>query len=145
MKIEPVTEENFPAALAVYTTSWKESHREICSADFLERRDYSGYLRKRQDGLFLLTTDVPAGIIRCFDGELGDLYVRPDRQGQGIGTALLRFALGRGGDYTLTVLSSNRRAIRLYEKFGFRRTDNKIFLREGLWELEMKYWEKDNG
>lgn len=145
MKIQPVTEENFPAALAVYTASWKESHRELCSAEFLQRRDYSGYLRKRLDGLFLLTADVPAGIIRCLDGEIGQLYVLPDRQGQGFGTALLRFALSRGGDFTLTVLSSNRRAIRLYEKCGFRFTGQKTLLREGLWELEMQYREKDNG
>lgn len=145
MKIEKVTEENFPAALAVYTGSWRDSHKGICTEEFLQRRDCAGYLRKRKDGLFLLTEGVPVGIVYCLNGELGDLYVLPEKQGRGYGTALLRFALSRGGVCILTVMSSNHRAIRLYEHMGFRATGKRTLLREGLWELEMEYRERDNG
>lgn len=145
MKIQAVTEDNFSKALTVYTASWRESHKGICSAEFLRRRDYEGYLRKHMEGLYLLTDEIPVGVIRCGNGELGDLYVRPDSQGQGYGTALLRFALSRGEKWTLSVLSSNSRAIHLYEHMGFRFSGKQTFLHEGLWELEMKYREKDNG
>jgi len=56
---------------------------------------------------------------------IGNIAVRPDRQGQGIGGALLAYILDegrrRGMTYaTLEVRSSNARAIALYERFGFR-------------------------
>jgi len=56
-------------------------------------------------------------------GELG-IFVWPASRGQKIGTALMRELLRRAAtlEYTrvtLTVLSANQRAIRLYRKFGF--------------------------
>lgn len=143
MRIQAVTEETFPAALGVYTASWRDSHAGICSETFLRDRDYAGYLRQRMEGLLLLTDDAPVGIIRCQDGIISDLYVMP--QGMGYGKALLRFAMDRGSEFTLTVLSSNHRAIGFYAHMGFWLTDRRIFLREGLWELEMKYRETDHG
>jgi putative acetyltransferase len=56
-------------------------------------------------------------------GELG-IYVLVPFRGKGVGTALMRELLRQASiwDYTrvvLSVLSTNERAIRLYEKFGF--------------------------
>ena len=54
------------------------------------------------------------------------LAVDPARQGRGIGRALLRAVLGLAAaaeldSVALEVRASNRRALRLYERFGFRR------------------------
>lgn len=59
-------------------------------------------------------------------GELG-IFVRDDCQGKGIGSKLLdsliKLARKEGlKKIRLTVLADNYRAIRLYEKFGFRKT-----------------------
>ena len=145
MKIQIVTEANFSQALAVYTESWRESHREICSPEFLESRDYAGYLRQRMDGLYLVTDGGAVGVFRLADGTLSDLYISPDRMGRGYGTACIRFALEQCRELGLTVLSSNDRAIRLYEKMGFRFTGRDIQLKNGLLEREMRYTEKHNG
>lgn len=56
---------------------------------------------------------------------IGNIAVAPAAQGRGIGRELLRFCLedaaARGVAWaTLEVRSSNGRAIRLYETFGFR-------------------------
>jgi ribosomal protein S18 acetylase RimI-like enzyme len=56
-------------------------------------------------------------------GELG-IYVLVPFRGKGMGTALMRELLRRAAmlNYVrivLSVLSTNQRAIRLYEKFGF--------------------------
>jgi ribosomal-protein-alanine N-acetyltransferase len=56
---------------------------------------------------------------------IGNLAVRPDRQGRGLGSSLLAYVLDegrrRGMTYaTLEVRCSNTRAIALYERFGFR-------------------------
>ena len=56
-----------------------------------------------------------------------NVAVDPDLQGEGVGSAMLRFLLAEiDGDpaesarYTLEVRQSNAPAIRLYERFGFR-------------------------
>ena len=143
MRIEPVTAENFAAAAEVYTASWRESHRAVCSAEFLAKRDCGGYLRQRMEGLYLLCDGAPVGVFRVWEGQLTDLYIHPDQTGKGYGTACVAFAKGLGGELRLTVLSSNQRAIRLYEKTGFRFTGHEIPLRDGLTEREMRYTEKN--
>ena len=59
---------------------------------------------------------------------LAELYVKPDRRGQGYGreliTDVLRVARERGADYAFLVTSEDDRlAQRLYEAAGFRRTE----------------------
>jgi ribosomal-protein-alanine N-acetyltransferase len=56
---------------------------------------------------------------------IGNIAVRPEHQGQGIGQAMLRSILvegeRRGMTYaTLEVRPSNKRALALYERFAFR-------------------------
>jgi ribosomal-protein-alanine N-acetyltransferase len=56
---------------------------------------------------------------------IGNIAVRPERQGEGFGRAMLRSILEegerRGMTYaTLEVRPSNERALALYERFGFR-------------------------
>lgn len=84
--------------------------------------------------------DIGYPIVLCSQGEIvayavawfivdeihiGNVAVRPELQGQGIGQAVLRSVLEegerRGMTYaTLEVRPSNKRALALYERFGFR-------------------------
>ena len=140
MTIVPVTEENFPQVVDVYARSWRESHQGVCSPQFLDRRDYCAYLRTGMGHgkrLFLLLSPEPVALVSVMGQEIGDLYVLPDRQGRGYGTALLEYAISLLEHPVLTVLSSNQRAIRLYERYGFRETERKA-LRQNLWELTME-------
>ena len=137
MLISLVNESNYQDALEVYTASWQASHTDICSPEFLENRDYAGYLRKKLGNLYLISDNGPAGVF-CLDGEnFGDLYIHPNHQSRGYGTACVRYAIGQSQRLRLTVLSTNTAAINLYKKMGFRFTDNDIPLRNGLWEREM--------
>ena len=54
------------------------------------------------------------------DGELDDLYVLPEFQGQGVGSRILKTCIetSRNPLY-LYVFSRNTRAIAFYERFGF--------------------------
>ncbi|MBE5804342.1 MAG: GNAT family N-acetyltransferase [Clostridiales bacterium] len=71
------------------------------------------------------------GIVRgmmVLDGdEVKRLFVEPSFQGRGIGAALLRFAMERHHVTHLWALEKNTRAIRFYERHGFRLTDEKVF------------------
>ena len=137
MLIELVNESNFHNALGVYTASWQESHRKICSPEFLKKRDYAGYLRRKMGHLYLVSDDRTVGVF-CLNGEeFSDLYIQPKDQGRGYGTACLRYAIGQSPRLQLTVLSSNTAAIALYEKMGFCFTGKDIPLRNGLFACEM--------
>ena len=141
MEIVLVDYQNFDAAVAIYTDSWRESHKEICTKEFLENRDYKGYLQKKLGKLFLIIDDIPVGVFSMNEDVLGDLYIHPAYQGKGYGTAAIRFAIGKVPQLRLTVLSGNQRAVFLYEKMGFRFTGQDVPLRNGLLEREMRYME----
>lgn len=56
--------------------------------------------------------------------ELDDFYILPRFRGQGIGTALLeKLTREVQGPLFLYVFNENRGAIRLYERFGFRKSE----------------------
>lgn len=65
------------------------------------------------------------GVINaCGDGDVGNVSVRGDLRGQGIGEAMLSELLELGRNigivnYTLEVRAGNQAAIALYEKLGF--------------------------
>ena len=142
MRIEPVTQETFSQAARVYGESWRESHRQVCSSDFLRQRDCDAYLKQRMDGLYIILDDAPVGVFRLKEGILSDLYIHPAYSGKGYGSACVAFAKKKAGQLLLTVLSSNEEAIGFYRKRGFRFTFKDSPLKNGLWEREMEYTEK---
>ena len=56
--------------------------------------------------------------------ELDDLYVLPAFRGKGIGTAILRRCIAEGKPIYFYVFTKNTRAIALYEREGFRKTED---------------------
>lgn len=139
MKIEQVNEETFPQAAQIYTASWRESHAHVCTPEFLQSRDCAGYLRGRLGALYMLTDGAPVGVFSAQEGSFADMYIHPDQQGKGYGTACVRFAKAKYRNLRLIVLSTNKRAIHLYQKMGFRFTGNDRKVRSGLYEREMLY------
>lgn len=58
------------------------------------------------------------------DGELDDFYVLPGFRGQGIGSTILERCIGESEkNLWLCVFTENRRAMALYQRFGFRVTE----------------------
>lgn len=87
----------------------------------------------REDPLILENTyvfdedDIIKGVLRMNGTEIEKLFVEPAFQSQQIGTKLLRFAVEQLGADRLWVLEKNPRAIRFYERNGFRLTEqNKL-------------------
>ena len=144
--IELVTSVNITQAAEVHAISWRESHRDICSEEFIAEHTTERqieYLKSQMNkgaAIYLLSdAGKPVGIVSIRDDVVGDLYVLPDEQGRGYGTQLLHFAIERcAGTPTLWVLNQNQRAIRLYERNGFRLTGERKELSETLSELQMR-------
>ncbi|MCR5809046.1 MAG: GNAT family N-acetyltransferase [Clostridiales bacterium] len=129
MEIIPVDGSNIGEAAFVLSVSWQDSHRGFCSPEFVKTRTPENrreYLEKKLAAgakAFLLTDEKPVGLV-CVTGDLiEDLYVLPEKQRQGYGTEILRFAEGIcEGKPRLTILENNDGAKRLYEREGFRKT-----------------------
>ena len=56
--------------------------------------------------------------------ELDDLYVLPAFRGRGVGTAVLRRCVAQGRPVYLYVFRENTRAIALYQREGFQKTED---------------------
>ena len=145
MEIAAVNEENVRAAAEVHAVSWRESHRAVCSPDFVEAHTaerQEAYLRgKLAEGsmIYLLLEDGKAlGLVSRSGSLIADCYVLPEEQRKGYGSALLRRAIADCPETPrLWILETNTRAERLYERFGFRRTGKRMEHPGGVDEVEM--------
>ena len=126
--IVSVNKENLSEAAKVYMDSWKESHKDICSAEFIEKHDLEymkNYLNDKLKDLYVIyiyyADEIPVGIIGInpTDEEICLLYVSPENQGKGYGTKLLDHALSLCKNPYITVLDTNTKAIDFYLKRGF--------------------------
>ena len=141
--IEAVTESNIRAAAVVHSVAWQASHT-FCTPEFIaahtpERQE--GYLRgKLEKGsrIFLLSEEGEAvGLVSVTGSLIADLYVLPERQNRGRGTALLHYAIEQcEGAPTLWILEINRGAERLYRREGFLPTGRSSVFPNGLHEYE---------
>lgn len=141
--IVPVDASNIHDAAVIHSVSWQESHRSFCNADFValhtpeHQEEY--LLQKMNEGsrVFMLIHQNPVGIVSLKDNLIEDLYVLPDYQNRGYGSALLRYAISQcSGAPTLWILENNTRAQRLYQRAGFRQTGNRNIITDGLDEIE---------
>ena len=141
--IVPVDERNIAAAGAVHAASWRESH-SFCTPEFVAAHTaetQTEYLRREMDAgkaLFLLLDPEPVGVVSVQEDLIENLYVLPEKQGRGYGSALLEHAAARcPGAPRLWLLNINEKARRFYEARGFRETGERRELKKGLAELEM--------
>ncbi|AGY60081.1 2-amino-4-hydroxy-6-hydroxymethyldihydropteridine diphosphokinase [Gloeobacter kilaueensis] len=139
--LRPLVREDFDALQALATRCWWQTYRGLLSDEAIEsfiRYTYNletiAYAAERADGRFWVAED-PAGgligftqaVIAADRAHLSRLYVAPECQGLGLGTALWQLVRGeleaQGVQRcTLTVLNTNTVAIRFYEHLGFERT-----------------------
>ena len=141
--IVPVDERNIAAAGAVHAASWQESH-SFCTPEFVAAHTaetQAEYLRREMEAgkaLFLLLDPEPVGVVAVSGDLIENLYVLPEKQGRGYGSALLEHAAARcPGAPRLWVLNINEKARRFYEARGYALTGRETILSETLKELEM--------
>lgn len=77
------------------------------------------------DNMWVYDDGAVKGIIQVENQEIKKLFVEPALQGKCIGSNLLIFAIKNHNANTLWALEKNTRAIRFYERHGFRITADK--------------------
>ncbi len=141
--IKLVSQSDMMQAAIIHSESWRESHRDVCSAEFIalhtpERQ--KGYLESviaKGAQLYMLTDEKPVGIVSVHGSLIENLYVLPGEQNKGYGTQLLAFAVEKCTESPLLwILSTNDGAKRLYERNGFQPTGNIVKHTGGVDELE---------
>lgn len=143
--IQSVEKSELMQAAFIHSESWKESHRGVCSEEFIaqhtpeRQKQYLESAVEQGARLYMLTAGKPVGIVSVRGSLIENLYVLPDEQNRGYGTQLLLFAVRQCADTpTLWILSTNERARRLYERHGFRPTGNIIRHQGGVSEQEFR-------
>ena len=88
--------------------------------------------------VYMLIDGTPVGIVSVTGSLIEDLYVLPEKQNMGYGTALLQYAIGQcAGKPTLWILENNIGAARLYRRMGFRKTGKTNAITDELNEVEL--------
>ena len=88
------------------------------------------------DNIWVYDDGIVKGIIHIEDNEVVELYVDYFFWGQGVGSALLKFAIKESGVNRLWVLEKNTDAIAFYKAHGFSDSGEKKFA-EGTEEIEI--------
>ena len=144
--VDIVSQENLKEAAGVHAAAWRESHRSVCSVEFIREHttqrqmEYIRCAINQGKRFFVLTDDVPVAVVSVDGSIIADLYVHPDYQRRGYGTCLLEYAMTQcNGNPSWWVMNINRDARRLYERCGFVPSGQTKKLKDGLFEIEMKY------
>ena len=142
--IVPVNEQNIMDAAIIHSISWRESHRDFCTPEFIEIHSPERQLKYMRDKMnkgtkfFMLVDEDPVGVVSVTDSLIEDLYVLPKKQNMGYGTNLLQFAVGQCSDTpSLWILENNVNAERLYCRMGFTRTGKINAITHKLAEIEL--------
>lgn len=118
---------NIDDAAKVYALSWRDSHRKMCSEEFVKKHSEEymrAYLFEKQkngcDIYICYDGKAPVGIVgKCQDDEICLLYILPEYQGKGWGSLLLGYAIKLCNNPWVTVLETNKRGAEFYKKHGF--------------------------
>lgn len=83
------------------------------------------------------------GFIAMIDTEVGAIFVRPSRHGQGHGRDLMNFVVEQYGAVTLDVFKQNTVGRRFYDKYGFKMTSEYTHEPSGQLTLKLAYCPKN--
>ena len=110
--------------LKILSTIWFDAslkaHPFIGEKRLTEQRKLieEDYLPKAETSVACLGGE-PVGFISLLGCFIGGIFIAPDRQGLGVGRALIADALARKGELSLEVYTENEQAVRFYRKLGF--------------------------
>jgi GNAT superfamily N-acetyltransferase len=122
--IRPARADEYDEIARVWLNSWASTGIEAASDALLEKMR-ARVLREVDSGWSLFVADDEGRLaamlaLRLSDGCLGQLFIAPDYQGQGLGKRLLAFTREQmPNEIWLRCVRENEKAWRWYEREGF--------------------------
>ncbi|MDG1209078.1 MAG: GNAT family N-acetyltransferase [Paracoccaceae bacterium] len=133
--VRDAEEREYPALASLWFHAWREAHEPYVPAELTRIRTLASFeerLRMFGRGLRLVgPIGAPLGLCVVKDDELNQLFTSPEARGTGAAQALIadaeaRVAAAGHSMIWLDVVIENARAIRFYEKTGWRRKGEQI-------------------
>src|SRR6478609_5419122 len=121
VRIRGVRDEDLTSLLSIWRAAVEASHGFLTSED-VDRYEklVAGYLSQMGDLRVAVDADDAAlGFIAQHAGEIHMLFVSPDAQGRGVGTALLEHVAQDQPELRLDVNEQNPAAVAFYNANGF--------------------------
>ena len=143
--IRPAEKADASRIAEILIFSKRVNYREIFHNDMVSfgemqvyplAKDYIDHPDKL-NGIWVYDEAFVKGMIHIEGNQIAELYVDPFFEGQGIGSALIEFAIEQKNCDRLWVLEKNTKAIRFYQKHGFSFTSEKQ-LQDGTPEFIVK-------
>jgi ribosomal protein S18 acetylase RimI-like enzyme len=154
IEIQYADRDEIPEIAALIDSAWKTTYREILSPEYLdsmlvEERSEEFFSRfDRGECRFFIIRD-SGGIVGVAvfgksitegypnDGEVSEIYLRPDSIGKGYGNALFEKAekalMDMGyTDFILDVFTENHRAIDFYTARGYEKIEDRLLDLDGV-------------
>ena len=128
-----VSPSNIEEAAEIYSISWIESHKDVCSERFLKEHTPSYMKRKIEDAIengwkyYIYLSHLPTGIVSFRGNEISALYVLPNMERKGIGGELLSFVENKiESSPFLWCRKENYKAMIFYLKRGYVIAEEKV-------------------
>lgn len=124
-RIRRAESHEYPALVELWRRSVEATHDFLQPADLelIYRQMPAIYLPGVREVWLIETTGGQGwrmgGFMGCNGSQVEMLFVEPELFGQGLGSALLRYARARFGTLTLDVNEQNARALAFYQRQGF--------------------------
>ena len=138
--IRPYQSDDTEAVINVWLAAIEVAH-PFLSDDFISRekdRVRDQHLRVAETWVFERNQRI-LGFIALMGNEVGGIFVDPSAQRNGIGKALMDFAVDRHGNLFLDVFKSNWLGRSFYEKYGFSIKHEHIHEETGQPQLRLWY------
>ncbi len=140
MMIRPYTDEDLGELLDVWYRASLIAHSFLPEGFFeTERRQIAERWLPMAETMVYETDGRVVGFLSLIGNEVGGIFVDPDHQGRGIGTALMDGARDSRPFLELSVFEANSTGRRFYNAYGFETANRRIDEDTGQPELRLRF------
>ncbi|HCV71399.1 MULTISPECIES: GNAT family N-acetyltransferase [Rhizobium/Agrobacterium group] len=134
IEVRPAKSEELPELAAIGLASWRKGILPLVNAEVASRIESNNpfipFLKEQGENILVASVDgVLAGLgaSEDRDNHISDIWVAPENEGKGVGSALIaaleeRFRAAAFAEATISVSADNARALGLYLHLGYHET-----------------------